>query len=154
MHISLLFCFLIEIIPQNELMYKYPTLQLTKKPLNLLLQFKTQDTGMVTKGIPCRTPHSAKPALKYVSLNLEVVPADFIRMALPRHGALRVGLICKLWSGSRHRLSAPLLLVQSKLSRKEGSRGLQGALGARGPAPRGPAQERDMEQRQHSHLWP
>ena len=63
--------------PPKGLPYRYPTLQPIKEPLNFLLQFKTQDIGVVTMGTRCRTPHCVKPSLKHISLNFEVVPADF-----------------------------------------------------------------------------
>lgn len=45
---------------------------LLTKPLNFLLQFKTQVVGVLAKGTPMWTPHYVKPSLKYVSLNSEV----------------------------------------------------------------------------------
>lgn len=136
--------------PQKELLYRYPILQLSKKPLSYLLQFKTQDIGALSMGTLCRTPHCVKPPLKYISLNLEAVPADLRAWFFPgtEPSLLSLFASCGL-PGSSPGPSAPLLLVQSELPRKAGSRGLQGALCARSPA-----QGKDTEWGQHSHSWP
>lgn len=111
--------------PQKELWYQYPTLQLIKKLLNFLRPCKTQAIGVLTIGSLCRTPCSVKPSLKYISLNLEVVPADLYKRPFPDAEPSLLFLFASRGPpGSSHGPSAPLLVVQSELPRKVGAAGV------------------------------
>lgn len=111
--------------PQKELQYQYPTLQLIKKLLNFLCPCKTQAIGVLTTGSLCRTPCSVKPSLKYISLNLEVIPADLYKWLFPDAEPSLLALFASRGlPGSSHGPSALLLLVLSELPGKVGAAGV------------------------------